>query len=178
MSVTDNQLVIDSSLPLDAAPLVKPGMQVAIDEQALGVKATGVVAEGGRARPARAGSTDTTSISRSASTETPTRLEGFSLRLTIPDQIDQGVPSPPCRSAHCRSPPTERRESRCRRMARSSTSWSSRDSSADGYVEVTPVQGTLSAWPARGGRIQELRTTGNQGCDNELISAQRLGYSS
>ncbi|MGH8646722.1 MAG: peptidoglycan-binding protein, partial [Gammaproteobacteria bacterium] len=44
MSVTDNQLVIDSALPLDAAPLVKPGMQVAIDEQALGIKAMGVVA--------------------------------------------------------------------------------------------------------------------------------------
>jgi hypothetical protein len=43
MSVTDNQLAIDSSLPLDVAPLVKPGMPVAIDEHALGVKATGVV---------------------------------------------------------------------------------------------------------------------------------------
>ena len=47
LSVTDNQLSIDSSLPLDAAPLVKPGMEVAIDEQALGIKATGVVRNGG-----------------------------------------------------------------------------------------------------------------------------------
>jgi len=43
MTVTDYELAIDSSLPLDSAPLVKPGMQVAIDEQALGVKAGGVV---------------------------------------------------------------------------------------------------------------------------------------
>ena len=43
MSVTDNQLSIDSQLPLEAAPLVKPGMKVAIDEQALGIKATGIV---------------------------------------------------------------------------------------------------------------------------------------
>ena len=33
MSVTDNQLAIDSSLPLDAAPLVKRGMPVAIGDQ-------------------------------------------------------------------------------------------------------------------------------------------------
>jgi hypothetical protein len=43
MSVTDNQLAIDSSLTLDAALLVKPGMPVTIDEQALGVKASGIV---------------------------------------------------------------------------------------------------------------------------------------
>ena len=41
LTVTDNQLAVDSSLPLDAAPLVKLGMPVAIDEQSLGIKATG-----------------------------------------------------------------------------------------------------------------------------------------
>ena len=60
MTVTDNQLAIDLSLPLDAAPLVKAGMRVAIDEQALGVKATGVV-ETVAGPPARGVSTGTTS---------------------------------------------------------------------------------------------------------------------
>jgi len=43
LSVTDNRLAIDASLPLETAPLVRPGMQVRIDEQALGVTATGFV---------------------------------------------------------------------------------------------------------------------------------------
>ena len=37
LMVTNNQLAIDASLRLDEAPLVKPGMAVAIDEQALGI---------------------------------------------------------------------------------------------------------------------------------------------
>jgi len=37
LGVTNNQLAIDSSLPLAEAPLVKPGMKVAIDEQDLGL---------------------------------------------------------------------------------------------------------------------------------------------
>ena len=43
MSVTDNQLAVDSALPLEVAPLVKPGMRAAIDERALGIRASGVV---------------------------------------------------------------------------------------------------------------------------------------
>jgi len=43
LTVTDNQLAVDSSLPLDAAPLVKVGMPVSIDEQSLGLTTTGVV---------------------------------------------------------------------------------------------------------------------------------------
>ncbi len=43
MTVTNNQLAIDSSLPLDSARLVKPGMAVVIDEPALGIKVGGVV---------------------------------------------------------------------------------------------------------------------------------------
>ncbi|MFQ5433428.1 MAG: peptidoglycan-binding protein, partial [Anaerolineae bacterium] len=40
--VTNNQLAIDSSLQLDEAPLVQPGMPVTIDEPDLGISATGV----------------------------------------------------------------------------------------------------------------------------------------
>ncbi|UCG26360.1 MAG: peptidoglycan-binding protein, partial [Chloroflexota bacterium] len=43
MMVTNNQLAIDASVPLDEAPLVKPGQAVAIDEPDLGLAATGQV---------------------------------------------------------------------------------------------------------------------------------------
>src|SRR3972149_7941418 len=90
MSVTDNQLVIDSALPLDAAPLVKPGLPVAIDEQALGIKATGVVTR--VADPPGPHGVDGYHIYFEVRVEkTPTRLEGFSLRLTIPIKSTKGV---------------------------------------------------------------------------------------
>lgn len=85
LTVTNNQLFIDSALPLDEAPLVQPGMQVLIDERTLGIEATGVIA-----RVADAPGTDgvdgfhiyfETSID-----ETDVALQGYSLRLTIPVQ--------------------------------------------------------------------------------------------
>ena len=83
MSVTDNLLVIDSSLPLDAAPLVKPGMPVEISEQALGVNATGVV-EMVANSPGTHGVDGYHIYFKVRVDQTPTRLEGYSLRLTIP----------------------------------------------------------------------------------------------
>ncbi|MEZ4862303.1 MAG: peptidoglycan-binding protein [Caldilineaceae bacterium] len=83
LTVTNNQLSIDSSLPLREAPLVKPGMAVTIDEPELGVKATGVVA-----RVAETSGTDgvdgfhvyfETQVSASDA-----KLDNLSLRLTIP----------------------------------------------------------------------------------------------
>ena len=126
MTVTDNQLVIDSSLPLDAAPLVKPGMPVAIDEQALGIKATGVV-ERVADTPGTHGVDGYHIYFEVRVDETPTRLEGFSLRLTIPIESTEG-------GRHRRS--DQRTFSRRRRdiespgektMVHSSTSWSNRD---------------------------------------------------
>jgi hypothetical protein len=90
LSVTDNQLAVDAALPLDAAPLVKAGMPVAIDEQALGIKASGVVAT-------VAGTPGTNGVDgyhiymEVRVDETPTPLQGFSLRLTIPIQSTQGA---------------------------------------------------------------------------------------
>ena len=43
LTVTNNQLAVDSSLPLDEAQLVRAGMPVTIDEPTLGLEATGVV---------------------------------------------------------------------------------------------------------------------------------------
>ena len=142
MSVTDNQLAIDSSLPLDAALLVKPGMPVAIDEQALGVKATGVVARVANT-PGTHGVDGYHIYFEVRNIETATRLEGFSLRLTIPIKSSEGVVTAVPISALS--------------LAADGTSRVQVENdgaleyivvepglSADGYVEVTPVDGTLA----------------------------------
>ena len=90
MTVTDNQVSIDSSLALDAAPLVQPGMPVAIDEQALGVKATGTV-ELVANTPGTRGVDGYHFYMGVRVDPTPIRLEGFSLRLTIPIQSTKGA---------------------------------------------------------------------------------------
>jgi peptidoglycan hydrolase-like protein with peptidoglycan-binding domain len=90
MSVTDNQLSIDSQLPIEAAPLVRPGMKVAIDEQALGVKATGIV-ETVANTPGTRG-VDGYHFYLGVKVEsTPVLLAGFSVRLTIPIETSKGA---------------------------------------------------------------------------------------
>jgi peptidoglycan hydrolase-like protein with peptidoglycan-binding domain len=89
LSVTDNEIVIDSALPLDAAPLVKPGMKVAIDEPAVGLKADGVV-ETVAKTPGTHG-VDGYHIYFSVRVgETSVPLQNFSLRLTMPIQSTKG----------------------------------------------------------------------------------------
>lgn len=90
MSVTDNQLMVDAALPLDAGALVKPGMKVRIDEQALGIEATGtvdLVAD----TPGTRGVDGYHFYMAVRVGETPAKLEGFSLRLTIPIESTQGA---------------------------------------------------------------------------------------
>src|SRR5258706_16424 len=90
MSVTDNQLSIDSQLPIEAAPLVKPGMKVAIDEQALGIKATGVV-ETVANTPGTRG-VDGYHFYLGVKVEsTPVSLAWFSWRLAIPIETSKGA---------------------------------------------------------------------------------------
>jgi len=142
MTVTNNQLAIDSSLPLDEARRVKPGMAVAIDEPALGIKATGVVQ-----RVADTPGTDGVDgyhiYFEILVHETPTALAGFSLRLTIPIESTQGAVTAVPVSALS--------------LAADGTSRVQVDNngalefivvepglSADGFVEVTPVDGTLA----------------------------------
>ena len=88
--VTNNQLAIDSSLPLDEAPLVKPGMAVAIDEPDLGIEATGVV-ERVAGTPGTDGVDGFHIYFEVLVEETPATLEGFSLRLTIPVESTGGA---------------------------------------------------------------------------------------
>lgn len=83
LTVTNNQLAVDSSLQRAEAALVKPGMKVAISEPDLGLEATGVVA-----RVASTPGTDGVDgfhvYFETLVDATPQSLEGFSLRLTIP----------------------------------------------------------------------------------------------
>jgi hypothetical protein len=89
LMVTDNKITIDSSLPLDAATLVKPGMKVAIEEPTLGIKADGVVDMVAQT-PGTFG-VDGYHIYFSVKVgDTPTPLQGFSLRLTIPVESTKG----------------------------------------------------------------------------------------
>jgi hypothetical protein len=89
MVVTNNQLAIDSSLPLNEAPLVRAGMPVQVDEPELGIETSGVVS-----RVATGPGTDGVDgfhiyfevlVEDAAMT-----LEGFSLRLTIPVESTGG----------------------------------------------------------------------------------------
>ncbi|HEY4691387.1 MAG TPA: peptidoglycan-binding protein, partial [Anaerolineae bacterium] len=143
LTVTNNQLAIDSSLALDEAPLVKPGMPVVIDEPDLGIKATGVVARVADT-PGTFGVDGFHIYFETLVDETPTTLEGFSLRLTIPVKSTEGAVTVVPVSALS--------------LAADGTSRVQVDNngslefvvvepglSADGFVEVTPVNGTLKA---------------------------------
>jgi len=142
MSVTDFQLAIDSALPLDAAPLVKPGMQVAIDEQALGIKATGVVAKVAN-NPGTHGVDGYHIYFEVRVDKTPTRLEGFSLRLTIPVESTKGaVTAVPLSAVFLAADGTSRIQ--VERDGALEYVVVEPGLSADGFVEVTPVDGTLA----------------------------------
>jgi len=141
MSVTDNQLVVDSALPLDAAPLVKPGMRVAIDEQALGIKATGVVARVADA-PGTHGVDGYHVYFEVRVDKTSTRLEGVSLRLTVPIESTKGVVTVvPLSALSLAADGTSRVQ--VERNGALEYVVVKPGLSADGFVAVTPVHGTL-----------------------------------
>ena len=141
LSVTDNKTAIDGSLPLDAAPLVKPGMPVEIDEQDLGLKGKGVVHEVA-STPGTRGVDGYHFYFEVRVVETRNKLEGFSLRLTIPTESTKGpVLAVPTSALSLAADGTSR------------VQVSEKDGlryvvvtpglSAGGFVEVAPVNGTL-----------------------------------
>lgn len=89
LSVTDYQLAVDSALPLQTAMLVKPGMPVAIDEPDLGISAKGVVAQVA-SEPGTRGLDGYHVYFEVRVTEAPSRLDGVSVRLTIPTETTKG----------------------------------------------------------------------------------------
>ena len=142
MSVTDNQLAIDSALPLDAAPLVKRGMPVAIDEQALGIKATGLV-ERVASTPGTRGVDGYHIYFEVRVDETPVPLQGFSVRLTIPIESTKGaVTVVPLSALSLAADGTSRVQ--VENAGALEYVVVEPGLSADGFVEVTPVDGTLA----------------------------------
>jgi hypothetical protein len=142
MTVTTNQLIIDSSLPLAEAPLVKSGMPVIIDEAELGIQATGVVARVADT-PGTNGVDGFHRYLEILVEETSSTLEGFSLRLTIPVESTEGVVTVVPVSALSL---TSDGSSRVQVENDGSLEYIVVEPglSADGYVEVIPVNGSLT----------------------------------
>ncbi len=141
LTVTNNQVVIDSSLRLDEAPLVKPGMAVAIDEPDLGIEATGIVGKVADT-PGTFGVDGFHIYFEILVDETPTSLAGISLRLTIPIQSTTGaVTTVPVSALTLAADGT----SRVQVDNQGSLEFIVVEPglSADGFVEVTPVDGRL-----------------------------------
>ena len=144
LSVTDNRLSIDASLPLETAPLVRPGMMVRIDEQALGVTATGLV-KFVADRPGTRGVDGFHFYFEVAVEETAMKLEGFSLRLTIiPIESTAGeVIAVPASALSLSADGTSR--IRVERGDALDYVAVKPGMSADGFVAVTPLAGELNA---------------------------------
>jgi multidrug efflux pump subunit AcrA (membrane-fusion protein) len=142
MTVTDNQLAIDSALTLDSAPLVEPGMPVAIDEQALGINARGVV-ERVANTPGTHGVDGYHIYFEVRVEETSSPLKGFSLRLTIPIQSTKGaVTVVPVSALSLTGDGTSRVQVENNGALQYVVV--EPGLSANGFVEVTPVSGDLT----------------------------------
>jgi hypothetical protein len=142
VTVTNNQLAIDSSLRLDEAQLVRPGMGVAIDEPDLGLKATGVVNKVADT-PGTFGVDGFHLYFEVLVDETPVSLVGVSLRLTIPTESTKGpVIAVPVSALSLAADGT----SRVQIDNKGSLEFVVVEPglAADGYVEVTPVDGSLT----------------------------------
>jgi peptidoglycan hydrolase-like protein with peptidoglycan-binding domain len=141
MSVTDNEIVIDSSLPLDVAPLVKPGMEVAIDEPAVGIKTKGIV-DTVAPNPGTNGVDGYHFYFSVRAGESPTPLQGFSLRLTMPIKSTEGaVTAVPISALSLAANGTSRVQ--VEREGKLEYINVEPGLAADGFVEVKPLEGTL-----------------------------------
>ena len=142
LGVTNNQLAIDSSLPLAEAPLVKQGMAVAIDEPALGLQATGIVSRVA-ATPGTDGADGYHIYFEVLVDETPVSLDGVSLRLTIPVESTGGaVTVVPVSALFLAADGTSRLQ--VEQDGKLEFMEVKPGLSADGFVEVTPIGEELS----------------------------------
>jgi hypothetical protein len=141
LSVTDNQIMIDSALPLDVAPLVKPGAEVAIDEPSLGIKTKGIV-ETVATGPGTNGVDGYHFYYSIRVGESPAPLQGFSLRLTMPIKSTEGaVTAVPISAVSL----TADGKSRIQIEKDGKLEYVAVEPglAADGFVEVKPIQGAL-----------------------------------
>jgi hypothetical protein len=142
LAVTDNQIIIDSSLPLASAALVKPGMEVAIDEPSLGFKAKGVVETVAQSPGTRGvdGYHFYFSV-KVGHTETP--LQGYSLRLTMPTKSTGGAVTAVPMSALTLAADGTSRIQLQQKNGELEYVTVEPGMVADGFVEVKPVKGSL-----------------------------------
>ncbi len=142
LTVTNNQLVVDSHLPFDEGRLVKPGMAVGIDEPTLGVKATGVVKRVADT-PGTNGVDGYHVYLEVYVRRTSMVLEGFSLRLTIPIESTGGaVTAVPVSALSLTPDGTTRVQVQDNGVLKYVAV--EPGLSADGFVQVTPVDGVLT----------------------------------
>jgi multidrug efflux pump subunit AcrA (membrane-fusion protein) len=142
LAVTDNQLAIDSSLTLDAASLVTPGMKVAIDERALGIEASGVVKRVAET-PGTFGVDGYHVYFEIEVAESARSLAGFSLRLKIPiESTDGAVMVVPLSALSLAADGKSRIQVEVDGGLRYLEV--KPGLAADGFVEVIPVDGSLS----------------------------------
>jgi hypothetical protein len=141
LAVTDNQIIIDSSLPIASAALVKPGMEVAIDEPSLGFKAKGVV-ETVAQSPGTRGVDGYHFYFSVKVGETATPLQGYSLRLTMSTKSTGGaVTAVPMSALSLAADGT----SRVQVQQKNEYEYITVEPGmvADGFVEVKPIKGSL-----------------------------------
>jgi Putative peptidoglycan binding domain len=146
IKVTNNQLVIDTALRLEEAPLVKPGMKVTIDEPDLGLKATGVVKTVADT-PGTLGVDGFHIYCEIQVDETNLPLAGTSLRLTIPIQSSEGaVTAVPISALSLAADGTSRVQVERGGVGQAGTLefvTVEPGLSADGFVAVSATQGSL-----------------------------------
>jgi hypothetical protein len=143
LSVTDNRIVIDASLPLAAGPLVKPGMAVKIDEQSLGIKADGVV-DMVADTPGTRGVDGYHLYCAIRVDKAAMPLQGYSLRLTIPiEQSRQAVTCVPMSALSLAADGTSRVQ--VQNNGKLEYVVVHPGMAADGFVEVHAVDGNLRA---------------------------------
>ncbi|MEZ4663158.1 MAG: peptidoglycan-binding protein [Caldilineaceae bacterium] len=142
MTLTNNELTIDSSLTLNEAPLVQPGMTVAIDEPQLGLAATGVV-DRVATTPGTDGVDGFHVYYATRVQDVAANLEGASLRLTIAYESTSGAVMTVPVSAVSLTPEGAERVQVFNNGAIESVLVQT-GLSAGGYVAVTPIDGALA----------------------------------
>jgi peptidoglycan hydrolase-like protein with peptidoglycan-binding domain len=143
VTVTDSQVVIDGFAPVEQAGRVRVGAEVRIDEPALGINASGTVSQVA-GRPGTGGADGFHVFFEVAVDDPPAALIGASVRLTVPIRSTRSAELTVPLSAVSLGPDGAPRVQRS--MGGEFEFVSVRTGlSADGYVSVTPRQGTLAA---------------------------------
>ncbi len=140
--VTNSLVSVDTSLALDEAPLVQAGMAVQIDEPALGLVATGVVARVA-ASPGTNGVDGFHVYVEVLVDDAPPNVVGVSARINIPVESTGGaVLSVPIQAVTLSADGS----SRVQRETPTGLEFVTVGPglSADGFVGVTPINGTLT----------------------------------